>query len=181
MRESYGLPDHFERKYKRDGATKYLLNIRGHDFLSHVGQWRNYDDGHGHVPASTQSCAEIEELQEWANINQARVKKNQVADMNVTFGPKAGSFFADVCEVQEYHKANLPVSLRQRIDSLPQEQHFWEGKFYGTIHDVAINANDSWVLVLKKGKQYEWSLDLPADLKTGLELGRNRGAIISVR
>ncbi|KAH6717516.1 hypothetical protein BKA61DRAFT_715798 [Leptodontidium sp. MPI-SDFR-AT-0119] len=179
--ETYGLPDVFAADYKKYARKKYFFNIRGHDSLSHIGRWHTLTS-EGNVRACSNSYAEIEHLEGLARKNAAKVKRNCVASMNVTFGPKSGSFFADVCELKEYRWANLPWTLEERLQSLMSSTRFF-GCFrrgmYGKIYDVAINASEGWIMLLKQGEKYEWGGELPADLRRALEHGKERKAAIS--
>ncbi|RDL32092.1 uncharacterized protein BP5553_09494 [Venustampulla echinocandica] len=175
---TYGLPDIFSSEYQRYAARKYFFNIRGHDFLSHVGQWRALDR-EGTVKACGNSYAEIENLQALAIENNAAAKKNFTASLNVSFGPRPGSFFADACELKRYRWRNLPAGLENEIQRLLSSASFWKRTGYGKIYDVAMNASEGWVLLQKKGEKYTWGGILPEELKEALQQGKDRKAPIS--
>ncbi|KAH7370939.1 hypothetical protein BKA65DRAFT_532463 [Rhexocercosporidium sp. MPI-PUGE-AT-0058] len=176
--ETYGLPDIFAADYKKYARKKYFFNIRGHDSLSHIGRWHTITS-EGNVKACSNSYAEIEQLEGLARKNAAKARRNYVPNMNLTFGPRSGSYFADVCELKEYRWANLPYSLEETLQSLMSRKRLFRRGTYGKIYDVAINARGGWVLLLKQGEKYEWDGELPADLRRTLEHGAARKAAIS--
>ncbi|KAK0122515.1 hypothetical protein ONS95_010743 [Cadophora gregata] len=177
--ETYGLPDGFAAEYKKYARKKYFFNIRGHDSLSHIGRWHTLTS-EGNVKACSNSYAEIPQLASLALQNAGRAKRNCTPSMNVTFGPQPGSFFADLCEVKEYRWSHLPPSLESKLQSLmTANATFLRRGIYGKIFDVAINASEGWVLLMKKGEKYERGGELPPELIRALELGVERKAAIS--
>lgn len=176
----YGLPDTFAAEYKKYARKKYFFNIRGHDSLSHIGRWHTLNS-EGNVKACSTSYAEIPHLASLALQNARRARRNCVPSMNITFGPRPGSFFADACEMREYRWANLPWSLEEKLQSLMTgSARFFRRGTYGRIFDVVINASEGWVLLSKKGTKYEWGGDLPPDLTRALGSGVERRAAVSV-
>ncbi|KAL2066742.1 hypothetical protein VTL71DRAFT_2814 [Oculimacula yallundae] len=176
--ETYGLPDAFAAGFKEYSRKKYFFNIRGHDPLSHIGRWHTLNN-EGNVKACSTSHAEIEQLQSIALENAAKARNSRTAIMNVTFGPKSGSFFADVCESREYMWDRLPRSLEIRLQRLLTRTKLISRGTYGKIYDIAMNASEGWVLLLKQGKEYESGGKLPPDLERALQRGRERKAAIS--
>lgn len=144
-----------------------------------MGQWRALDR-EGTVKACENSYAEIENLQAFATENNAAVKKDFTASLNVSFGPRAGSFFADACELKRYRWRNLPAGLENEIQRLLSTTSFWKKSGYGKIYEVAINASEGWVLLQKKGEKYTWGGTLPVELEEALQHGKDRKAPISV-
>lgn len=176
----YGLPDVFAAGYEKYARKKYFFNIRGHDSLSHTGRWHT-SSSEGNVKACSNSYAEISQLSSLALQNAGRAGRNCTPSINVTFGPRPGSYFADVCELKEYRWANLPVSLEEKLQSLmTRSASMFSRGTYGKIFDVAINASEGWVLLSRKGQKYEWGGELPADLIRALYSGVERKAAISV-
>ncbi|KAH7413515.1 hypothetical protein BKA64DRAFT_661166 [Cadophora sp. MPI-SDFR-AT-0126] len=177
--ETYGLPDIFAAEYKKYSRKKYFFNIHGHDSLSHVGRWHTLMS-EGNVKACANSYAEIPQLSTLALQNASKAKRNCSPSMNVTFGPRPGSFFADMCELKEYRWSSLPWSLEEKLQSLmTRGARLFRRGTYGKIFDVAINASGGWVLLSKKGGKYEWGGDLPVELTRALEFGVERKAAVS--
>jgi hypothetical protein len=100
--------------------------------------------------------------------------------LNVSFGPRPGSFFADAVALKRYRWNNLPASLDDKLQDLLSKRSIWSGSGHGKIHDVAINASEGWVLLLERGKKYDWGGALPEELKEALKQGKDRKAAISV-
>jgi len=98
----------------------------------------------------------------------------------VSFGPQPGSFFANAVALKKYRWKDLPESLEDKLQDLLSKRSIWSGSGYGKIHDVAINASEGWVLLLERGKKYEWGESLPEELKEALKQGKDRKATISV-
>ena len=198
---SHGLPDQFKGKYEDLARNRYLYNVRGHDFLSHIGQWAEGPCSE-HVEARQHMIKEIDELQRFVTRNgkldggtssgglgasRARGSASTVeaSESNrsgsggqlvlLSLGPAPGSFFAD--DGTRYRWANLPSDLEDLI----QEIICRHG--YGKISDVTINAAGGWVIQWKKGWAgivYEWGGQLPQRLETALCDGKQGNESINV-
>jgi len=145
--------------------------MRGHDFLSHLGQWRTRS-GSGLLNETANIYKEIFELHKFAQTVGA--KFNKMANLITSFGPSPGSFFADSFDLKRYRWANLPADLEDEI-----QNHICCNR-YGKIFDVAINAMGGWVMQLDRGKQFSWGGRLPDDLTQALSAGKRRKATINV-
>jgi hypothetical protein len=176
MTTSYGLPDTFSKRFQKEASRRYFFNIRGNDFLSHNGQWQS-SSREGRVDACANSYSEIRSLQALAEEN---AKGGKSTRLNVSFGPLAGSFFADAVGLRRYRWNNLPAALAGKLQELLWKRSIFSGSGYGTVHDVAINAHEGWILLLKRGKKYHWGGKLPQELGEALQEGLEKKVAISV-
>lgn len=159
------MPETFCSFYERLARFSYIYNVRGHDFLSHMGQWRS-QTGSGTLMSNRKIYGEIAELLKFADLDQ----KAHGGDPNLiaSFGPAAGSFFAEAWrpKLKRYAWENLPPDLNRRLQQMK----------YGSIWDIALNASGGWVLQLDEGKHWEYGGDLPKDLKRALSEVREKNA-----
>jgi hypothetical protein len=171
----YGLPDSFTQRFYDLAQHGYVFDIRGHDFLSHMGKVisRQEENAVRDVAAASNCMREIEALERLARGNDPN--RSRRPDLIVSFGPASGSYFANARHLGKYRWRKLPVSLEEAI-----QDHLSEHK-YGKIHDVAMNAVGGWVMQTNGGSSFQWGGQLPDDLDRALEYGKTRKATISVR
>jgi hypothetical protein len=171
----YGLPHSFTQRFYDLAQHGYVFDIRGHDFLSHMGKVisRQEENAVRDVAAASNCMREIEALERLARGNDPN--RSRRPDLIVSFGPASGSYFANARHLGKYRWRKLPVSLEEAI-----QDHLSEHK-YGKIHDVAMNAVGGWVMQTNGGSSFQWGGQLPDDLDRALENGKTRNATISVR
>jgi hypothetical protein len=161
------MPGTFRSFYESLGGFSYIYNVRGHDFLSYMGQWKSQTES-GTLMSNRKIYGEIAELQKFADLDQ----NAHEADPNLitSFGPAAGSFFADAWKpkLKCYRWENLPADLNRKLQELRK---------YGSIWDVALNASNGWVLQLDKGKQWVYGGPLHRDLERALSEVQDRNMI----
>ncbi|KUJ15891.1 uncharacterized protein LY89DRAFT_783143 [Mollisia scopiformis] len=167
---TYGLPKSFDSKYKKKSYSKYFLfNIRGHDFLSHCGQWTNANGKVGYLETSSTAISELAQLEPLRIDNEKNGYDG--SEMIISFGPRASSFFADVTApaLKRYKSSNLPLGLEDEI----QKNMSVQG--YGNIYEVMINPatssekEDGWVILYAEGKKFAFGGALPHRLKEVLK------------
>jgi hypothetical protein len=110
---------------------------------------------------SNKMLVEIEALRILAN----KIDTGTNEPLLLSLGPAPGSFFAESRHLKRYRWANLPSDLEDAI----QEEVCRNG--HGNIYDVAINADEGWVLQFKEGKTYAWGGILPPQLADVLSIG----------
>lgn len=177
------MPEIFCSEYKkrlnelRDGP-RYIYDVRGHDFLSFVGQWTSPEnDDSGPLPTNETLYNEIAELKDLADKDESKAEKRRKANVIAGFGPDPGAFFANAFRLKEYHWENLPGDLMREIRSKTNRGY---GK--ADIWDVAVNALGGWVMQFDEGAQYMTGGKLPEELTEALRDGRERkGVSIEVR
>ena len=157
-----------------------MYNIRGHDFLSYVGQWKS-STGDGPLDANANLYNEIDEIQILATEEElkfAQIKRK--ANLIASFGPSSDSFFVDAFRQKRYRWRNLPVDLDDEIQKIVCD-HGWVKEGKGKIWDVGINADGGWVVQFDKGATWRSGGELPRTLKTALdEAAQRKGISISV-
>jgi hypothetical protein len=89
-------------------------------------------------------------------------------DLLLSLGPTAGSYFVD-------------AHNRYFWSGLPELEDVLQDRRYGTVFDITINSAGGWVIQRDQGRSYKWGGPLPVELKSALEKGRNREAVIRVR
>jgi hypothetical protein len=166
---SHGLPDQFLRNILK--KSRYIFNVRGHDFLAHDGHWRSRNQT-GNLDARKQMIGEIDELHQFVCAVEANESKAGGEELLVTFGPAPGSFFADDRR-SRYRWANLPTHLEDTLQRLVCKHG------YGRIVDVTINSTGGWVVQLKND-DFEFGGELPARLQSSLQEGKKRKSSIKV-
>jgi hypothetical protein len=158
------MPDTFCAFHELLGNRRYVYNVRGHDFLSHMGQWKS-ETNSGTLMSNRTIYKEIAQLQDLADLDQ----KEHGGDANLitSFGPTAGSFFADAWrpKLRFYRSENLPPELNKKIQTV---------RGYGKIWDVALNALNGWVLQLDRGRQWVSGGKLHHELERVLSETRDR-------
>lgn len=176
---SYGLPQSFQDQYSRLAKTQYIYNIRGHDFLSFMGQWTSMKNISGCLHSNSVIYGEISELQQLAR--EDGVNLNRKADLITSFGPYPGSFLADAFRLKRYRWANLPADLERAIQNHLCLHGY--GKKDTKIHDVAMNAQGGWVMQLDNGSDFLCGGELPPELKKALEdrVRTRKATIIVIR
>jgi hypothetical protein len=149
------MPDTFCAFYERLATCRYIYNVRGHDFLSHMGQWKSQSET-GTLVSNRKIYEEIAELRKLADLD--KDEHGGDANLIVSFGPTAGSFFADAWrpKLKCYRWENLPADLNRKLQALRK---------YGNIWDVALNASNGWVLQLDKGRRWAYGGELHAELE----------------
>jgi hypothetical protein len=183
---SFRLPVSFTKGYEISAQTRYISDIRGHDFLSHTGRWAS-EDARGISKKSENIINEIGALR--ALGQELEERKNNKADLKLSLGPQPGSFFADVKKLRLYRWEKVPRDLNNAI----QDELAKRG--YGKISNVVMNATGGWVMYFheeaslgrlfksrKRAAQFCWGGEaaLPKVLVTALQCGRERGAKIRV-
>lgn len=86
-------------------------------------------------------------------------------NMTASLGPLPGSIFVDAYALKRYKRANLPVDLEDNIQRILDVKGYGDGE----IHDVVMNANGGWVMLLDGGKKFAFGGELPFDLRVLLE------------
>jgi hypothetical protein len=160
------MPETFCSFYESLAKFSYIYNVRGHDFLSHMGQWRS-QTGSGTLVSNRKIYGEMVELQKFADLDQ----KAHGGDPNLitSFGPAAGSFFAEGWRprLKRYAWENLPPDLNRKLQELK----------YGGIWDVALNASNGWVLQLDEGRQWIYGGSLHPELARALSEVRDKNVV----
>jgi hypothetical protein len=164
----------------------YIYNIRGHDFLSFIGQWQGVGkDDSGPLDTNLTICNEIDELEELATEERIKNKLDgnckQEANFIASFGPSSNSFFADSIHLKQYRWRNLPSDLESEIQKVVCRKGWvLEGKT--KIYDLAINSNGGWVMQLNEGKEWRTGGEgkLPETLRNALVQGKTRKDSIAV-
>jgi hypothetical protein len=162
------MPQSFCSFYESLGSFSYIYNLKGHDFLSHMGQWKSQNES-GTLMANRKIYGEISELQKFAELDQNA--HGGEPNLIVSFGPDAGSFFAEAWrpKLKDYRWENLPPALNSKLQNLRGcGKRIW---------DVALNASKGWVLQLDEGKQWVYGGSLPRELERALsEMSRKNMA-----
>ncbi|KAH7087346.1 hypothetical protein FB567DRAFT_628322 [Paraphoma chrysanthemicola] len=157
----HGLPKPWVDKYLKLPKNHYNSKIRGNDCFAFLGQQRN-----GTKKTCTDNCekmlVEIEALRAFAK--QAQNDSSELEPLLLSLGPNPGSFFAHIGSLKRYRYTNLPTELENII----------QGKKYGTIHDVAMNAAGGWVIQFDEGRRYRMGGDLPPPLMNALSIGMGK-------
>lgn len=175
------MPQSFEDRFRKLTKKHYIYNIRGHDYLSFMAQSTTTKNEAGPLTTNAVIYGEIDALRILAQ--QDAAKFNQQADIITSFGPKAGSFFADPYRLAYYRWSNLPSDLEGAIQMHVSMYGYGNQKSFqdNRIHDVAVNANGGWIMQLKRGSQFEWSREgLPSELQRALADGVRKKRTISV-
>jgi hypothetical protein len=168
---SLGLPKEFEKYFKGLIHNRYFLrNVAGHDCFSHFGNWIFQGDS-GWLDSAGNFVLETDDLRTFVAETKEKVERDK-PEIVLSVGPAPGSFWADNRKSRGCW-SNLPRSLEEALQRLSQT------KPYGSILNVAINADGGWVIQLKpkllssKGEPtYEFGGDLPYELKKTLEDGK---------
>jgi len=157
LRNRFGLPDgppdSFVKKLSKKTYSKlFIFNIRGHDFLSHYGEWKDSENQHGYLEASSTSVSELALLEPL----RAELEKNghDGLEMIIRFGPQPSSFFADVTAPgMERYKSHDLAHVAYGLDDVIQRSRDAHG--YGDIREVMMNAAGGWVVLFRKGLKGE--------------------------
>ncbi|PMD44602.1 hypothetical protein L207DRAFT_525915 [Hyaloscypha variabilis F] len=168
--EMYGLPTALASNFDRTSYSKiFVFNLRGHDFLSHTGQWTGSNGKGGYLPTSPTSISELALLKPLRDKNEANGYDG--SEMIISFGPHSSSFFADVTaeSLKRYNWRNLPIGLEDEI------QKNLDAKGYGNIYQVMMNGEkiDSkdfkveggWVILFGRGESFAFGGKLPPRLE----------------
>jgi hypothetical protein len=162
------MPGTFRSFYESLGSFGYIYNVRGHDFLSHMGQWKSQTES-GTLMSNRKIYGEIIELKKFADLDQTA----HGGDPNLitNFGPTAGSFFTEAWrpKLKCYRWENLPADLNRKLQELGR---------YGRVWDAALNASNGWVLQLDEGKQWASGGPVHPDLERALSEVRNRNMAV---
>jgi hypothetical protein len=150
--DRYVLPKAFTSKVNKKSYSKiFIFNIRGHDFLSHCGQWTDSSGRGGYLeepPTATSEPASLEPLR----ADNAQKNGSNGSDMIISFGPQSSSFFADVNtpNLKRYMWQNLPDGLNYELQNT---------RGYRSIYDV-MNPDGSgkrdhgWVFLFKEKEKF---------------------------
>jgi hypothetical protein len=174
-------PKSFCDQYRtRLALPRYIYNIRGHDFLSFIGQWKG-PTGDGPLDTNANLYNEINEIHILATAEELQfAHSKRKANLIASFGPSSDSFFVDAFRQKRYRWSNLPINLEDEIQKIVCDNG-WVKDGKGKIWDVAINAERGWVMQFDEGATWKSDGQLPKALERALKEGSKRkGVSISV-